>query len=75
MSKLTMAQRTSLPKSDFANPSAAPGHGSFPIENASHVRSALSYIRYANPQTAAKIRTKAKAMGIGMKAPKKIQGK
>lgn len=69
--KLTSKARNSLPTSTFADPDDR----KFPLPDKSHVRSALSYIRYANPQTATKIRSKAKAMGIGMKAPKRIKGK
>lgn len=40
MSRLTMAQRRALPKSDFAVPSKAPGPGSYPINDAAHARAA-----------------------------------
>lgn len=42
MSKLDAAQRNMLAKSDFAVPSRAPGSGSYPINDASHARNALS---------------------------------
>ena len=40
MAKLSMAQRKSLPKSDFGVPSKAPGPGSYPMPDASHVKNA-----------------------------------
>lgn len=42
MAKLSSAARKALPKSDFAVPSKAPASGSYPINNASHARNALS---------------------------------
>lgn len=40
MARLTMAQRKKLPKSDFLVPSKAPGPGSFPVPDKSHLRNA-----------------------------------
>lgn len=42
MAKLSMAQRKSLPKSDFLVPSKAPGPGSFPVPDRSHLRNAAA---------------------------------
>lgn len=42
MAKLSMMQRKSLPKSDFAVPSKAPGAGSYPMPDASHAANAKS---------------------------------
>ncbi len=69
--KLTAKTRAKIPTSDFADPAQR----KFPLTDKTHISSAMSYIRYASPSVAAKIRTKAKSMGIGIKAPKKIQGK
>ncbi len=54
MAKLTMAERKKLPKSDFAVPSKAPGPGSYPIEDATHRRNALS--RSSGKPVAGKVR-------------------
>ena len=43
MAKLTPARRARLPKSDFACPINAPGAGSYPINDPSHVSSAKTY--------------------------------
>lgn len=40
--RLSMSQRRSLPKQDFAIPEKAPAHGSYPINNPSHARNALA---------------------------------
>lgn len=40
MARLTTRARKSLPKSDFAVPSKAPGPGSYPIENRAHAADA-----------------------------------
>lgn len=42
MAKLSMAQRKALPKSDFLVPSKAPGPGSFPVPDKSHMQNALA---------------------------------
>ncbi len=36
MARLSMAERRSLPKSDFAVPSKAPGPGSYPMPDKQH---------------------------------------
>jgi len=40
MAKLSMAQRKALPKSSFLVPSKAPGPGSFPVPDKSHMANA-----------------------------------
>lgn len=60
MSKLTMAQRRALPRSDFAVPSKAPGPGSYPIPDASHARNAKARAsQFAGPGTEKKVDRKA----------------
>jgi len=44
MAKLNTQQRNSLAKSQFAIPSKAPGSGSYPINDKSHARAALSRV-------------------------------
>lgn len=44
MSKLTSKDRKSMPKSDFAIPSKAPGSGSYPINDRSHAANAMSRV-------------------------------
>jgi hypothetical protein len=54
---MTAAQRRSLPKSDFAVPSKAPGSGSYPISDKKRARAALSYgARFASPSELSKIK-------------------
>ena len=59
MARLNAKQRKSLPSGDFAGPNR-----SFPINDAAHARAALSLQRFASPATKARIRAKAKAMGV-----------
>jgi len=76
MSKLSAADRKAMPqdKNHFAIPSKAPGSGSFPIEDASHARNALSRVS-ANGSPAEKSEVRAavhrKFPGIGAK----VQGR
>lgn len=42
MSKLTTNQRKHIPKRDYAVPSKAPEHGSYPIEDRAHAINALA---------------------------------
>jgi hypothetical protein len=63
MAKLTMAQRRALPKSDFLVPSKAPGPGSFPVPDKSHMQNALAVAHGAHgapkrPSVAKKAQTK-----------------
>jgi hypothetical protein len=63
MAKLTSAERNKLPASDFAGPDR-----SFPIEDESHARNALSRAaQNASPEEQSKIRAKVhrKFPGIG----------
>lgn len=68
MAVLSTSDRKNLPKADFAIPSKAPGSGSYPINDASHARDALSRVS-ANGSSAekAEVRTavKRKFPGIG----------
>ena len=63
MAKLTTAQRKALPKSAFLVPSKAPGPGSFPVPDKSHVQAAFATARGAHgaPKRPA-VAAKAKAM-------------
>lgn len=65
MARLSAAQRKSLPKKDFGDPGKAPGRGSFPMNDAAHVRAAKRFERFASPATKKKIDAKAASMGIG----------
>lgn len=67
MARLTAAQRKALPKSDFAGPD-----GSFPMPDKAHARAALSLSRYASPATKARIKSKARAMGIDVGGDGKV---
>ena len=69
MAKLKMADRKSLPSEDFAVPSKAPGSGSYPIEDESHARNALS--RSSGKPVAGQVRAAvhSKFPGIGEKKP------
>jgi hypothetical protein len=59
MAKLNQKKRDSMPKSDFA------GKGtSFPINDKDHVEKAVQMAKFASPATKAKIKSKAKAMGV-----------
>lgn len=51
MSKLTSRQRKAIPTADFAGPDR-----SFPIENASHARNALSRVAGKSPAIKARVR-------------------
>lgn len=42
MTKLTSAQRKSLPSNDFAIPSKKPGSGSYPLSDKAHAQNALA---------------------------------
>lgn len=68
MSKLDAKQRKALPSSDFAIAAKAPGSGSYPINDASHARNALSRVAAnGSPSEQARVRAKvhAKFPGIG----------
>jgi hypothetical protein len=67
MARLTMAQRKRIPKGKFAEPSKAPGRGSFPIEDKAHVQAAKRFERFASPSAKKKIDAAAKRMGVGKK--------
>lgn len=71
MATLSGRSRAKMPAKSFAGgkPKGSP-EGRFPINDATHVRSALSRIRFATPTEAARIRSKAKSMGIGKPARK-----
>jgi hypothetical protein len=61
--KLSTAQRQALPKSEFLVPSKAPGSGSFPIPDKSHMQNALAVAHGAHgapkrPAVAAKAKAK-----------------
>lgn len=58
MSKLSEAQRKTIPKKNFAVPSKAPASGSYPINDKSHARNALA--RSAGKPVASKVRTAVK---------------
>ena len=61
MAKLTAAQRKSLPLSDFAVPSKAPGPGSYPVPDKGHAIAAKSRAaRFGSPEVKAKVASKAK---------------
>jgi len=70
MVRLTAAQRERLPKSDFACPTRAPGAGSYPINDPSHVASAKSYYkrRYTAKCPSGKRKICARARKFGMLA-------
>ena len=69
MAKLTSKQRRALPKSDFGIPSKAPGHGSYPMPDASHARVAKSY---ASKEDEAGKLSKAEEKKIDAKADEKL---
>lgn len=56
MTKLTAKQRKALPDSVFAGPNR-----SFPVQNASHARAALSMLHNAPASAQPKIRARAEA--------------
>ena len=58
MAKLTTKQRKNLPQSDFAIAAKAPASGSYPINDASHARNALSRVA-ANGSPSAQAKVKA----------------
>lgn len=58
MSKLTSQQRKNLSASQFAVPIAAPGSGSFPINDESHAQNALA--RSAGKPVASKVKAAVK---------------
>lgn len=60
MARLTAAQRKSLPKSDYAVPSKAPGPGSYPMPDKAHARNAKARAA-ANASPSAQKRIDAKA--------------
>ena len=69
MSKLTAADRQSLPKKDFALPGKGEGpkgagSGSYPIPDESHARNALA--RSSGKPEAAKVKAKVKAKFPGI---------
>lgn len=71
MAKLTSKGRKSLPKSDFAVPSKAPGPGSYPINDKAHARAALRLEGNAPASERPAITAKAKKMlGKGGKKSK-----
>jgi hypothetical protein len=61
MAKLTAAARRALPGSDFAGPGR-----SFPVENASHARAALSRVANRSSALKAKVRAKVRARFPGI---------
>ena len=68
MAKLTVAARKKIPGKDFAGPDR-----SYPIEDASHARNALSRVsQHGSPALKAKVRAKVhkKYPGIGKKVAK-----
>ena len=76
MVKLSYAARKKLPKSTFAIPSKAPGSGSYPINDISHARNALSRVsQHGSPSEKATVRAKVKSRfpSIG-KNPLKTKG-
>lgn len=70
MAKLSMAQRKTLPKKDFAVPSKAPGPGSYPIPDAAHAKNAKSRVsQFGSPSMKKKVDAKANNKlnkGLGM---------
>ena len=55
MARLTMKQRKALPKSEFLVPSKAPGPGSFPVPDRSHLKNAEARaVQTGRPAVAAK---------------------
>lgn len=65
MSKLTMAERKRLPKSDFAVPSKAPGPGSYPIPDANHAKVAVGLAAmHGGPLGAVKAKARKKGFSI-----------
>lgn len=67
MARLSAKDRKSLPSGDFAGPDR-----SFPMPDKAHARAALSLERYASPATKARIRSKAKAMGVDVGGDGKV---
>lgn len=68
--KLTTQMRKNLPKKSFAIPGKAPKSGSYPIENESHARNALSRVsQFGSSEEKAEVRAKvhAKYPNIGKK--------
>ena len=59
MSKLSAKQRKAMPSGEFAGPGR-----SFPMNDVTHARMAVSMEKYASPATKAKINARAKAMGV-----------
>lgn len=74
MAKLTARQRQALPTNAFAIAAKAPGSGSYPINDVSHARNALSRVAAnGSPSEQAQVRAKvhAKFPGIGKSATAK----
>ena len=65
MARLSASARKKLPGKSFAGPGR-----SFPMEDKAHARAALSLQRFASPATKAKIRAKAKSMGVKVSGSK-----
>jgi hypothetical protein len=77
MSKLTYQQRKNMPRSEFVNPSKAPGSGSYPIPDLSHGRNALARVsQFGSPAEKAVVRAKvhAKFPNIGKNEQKSAKG-
>ena len=64
MSRLTMAQRRALPKSDYVFPERAPGHGAYPIPNRSHAVAALRFSKGTKDEAAVRAAV-ARKFGMG----------
>lgn len=76
MAKLTSKARKSLSKTSFAIPSKAPGSGSYPIEDASHARNALSRVAAnGSPAEQAQVRRAVAKKFPGIGKPKPAGGK
>ncbi len=57
--RLSMAERSRIPKSDFAIPEKAPAHGSYPVKDKRHARAALSLVsQHGTPEEKARVRRK-----------------
>lgn len=68
MATLTTAQRKALPKSAFAVPSKAPGPGSYPMPDRSHVQNAKARAsQFGGPAVKKAVASKAKASPGGFR--------
>src|SRR5262249_49531045 len=71
---MSMAQRSALPRSDFAVPSKAPGSGSYPMPDRAHAANAKARAaQFGSPAVKAAVAAKAKAK-FGMSQGGQVPG-